>query len=136
MLYQQKVFAIVAGAAIFCYILYLVHSRRLREEYSWFWLVTGMTVVVLVVWYDLLLVLTSLIGAVVPTTTLFLFGMIFLLMVSLHYSVKISELTNQVRALTQQVALLAEENREIANRVDRRGSGKDPGTETRTDDQA
>ena len=60
----------------------------------------------LVLWYDLLLFLTKLIGAVVPTTTLFIFGIVFLVILCLHFAVKISCLTGQVKNLAQEISLL------------------------------
>ena len=52
---------------------------------------------------------TEFIGARVPTTTLFLFGVIFLMLIALHYSVKISTLTAQVERLAQELAILKEQ---------------------------
>lgn len=103
---RQKIFALTAGLLIFLTILRMVHRRKLREEYSWLWLLTGAGIIVLVVWYDLLVFLTELIGAVLPTTTLFLFGLLFLVLITLHYSIKISALTDQVKTLAQEIALL------------------------------
>ena len=111
-LIKQKIFALIAGIAIFLSILEMVRRRKLREEYSWLWLLTGCGIIVLVVWYDLLVFITELIGAVLPTTTLFLFGLIFLMLIALHYSMKISALTDQVRKLAQELAILKAESGE------------------------
>jgi len=108
---KQKIFALTVGIIIFLFILQLVYRRKLREEYSWLWLLTGLGIIILAVWYDLLVLVTGIIGAVMPTTTLFIFGLIFLMMITLHYSIKISALTDQVRKLAQEVAILkAEQN--------------------------
>lgn len=112
MLFRQKMFALIIGIAIFLFILEMVRRRKLREEYSWLWLLTGFGIIVLVVWYDLLLFITKFIGAVLPTTTLFLFGVIFLMLIALHYSIKISALTDQVRKLAQDMAILCQESTE------------------------
>jgi hypothetical protein len=90
---------------LFVFILELVRRRRLKEEYSWLWLATGAGIVLLALWYDLLLLITNFIGAVLPTTTLFLFGMLFLVLINLHYAVKISALSDQVRRLAQELAI-------------------------------
>ncbi len=103
---HQKIFSLILSAAILVLIVELVRRRKLREEYSWLWILTGVVPLVLVVWYDALVAVTRLIGAVLPTTTLFLFGLIFLMLISLHFSVKISALANQVKDLAQQMALL------------------------------
>ncbi|MBW2020578.1 MAG: DUF2304 domain-containing protein [Deltaproteobacteria bacterium] len=113
---RQKVFALAIGIAIFLFILEMVRRRKLREEYSWLWLLTGCGIIVLVIWYDLLVLITELIGAVLPTTTLFLFGMIFLMLIALHYSIKISAMTDQVRKLAQELAILKAEEDERKQR--------------------
>ncbi len=106
MLFRQKIFAIIASLLIVLLVVELVRRRKLREEYSWLWLLTGGSIILLVVWYDLLLFITHLIGAIVPTTTLFIFGLLFLMLISLHYSLQISKLSHQVKEMAQQLTLL------------------------------
>lgn len=106
MLIQQKIFAISASMVIFIVIINLVKNGKLKEEYSWLWLLTGFVIIILALWYDLLLALTHLIGAVLPTTTLFIFAIIFLISIALHFAIKISMLTDQVKNLSQEIALI------------------------------
>ncbi|MGA1871603.1 MAG: DUF2304 domain-containing protein [bacterium] len=113
MFFRQKIFAIIVSFAIILFIIDMVRRRKLREEYSWLWILTGMVLVALVLWYDLLIFLSNLIGAVLPTTTLFIFGIIFLMLISLHYSIKISTLTDHVKKLTQELAILDQEIKEM-----------------------
>jgi hypothetical protein len=103
---HQKIFAVIVSLAIFVVIITLVRNRKLKAEYSWLWLLAGLTIFVLVVWYDLLVKLTALIGAVEPTTTLFIFGIIFLIFVSLHFAIKLSQLSDQLKNLAQKISLL------------------------------
>jgi hypothetical protein len=104
--FHQQVFAVLASLVVFVLILELVRRRRLREEYSWLWLLTGAAMIVLVVWNRLLLYITWATGAVTPVTTLFLFSLLFLLAIAIHYSVIISRLTTQVKNLAQELALV------------------------------
>jgi hypothetical protein len=106
MFLHQKIFAIAASILIMVFVVELVRRRRLREEYSWLWLLTGAVIILLVVWYDLLVYVTHLIGAIAPTTTLFIFGLLFLMLISLHYSLQISKLSHQVKEMAQQLTLL------------------------------
>jgi hypothetical protein len=106
MFLHQKIFAIVASFVIMALVVELVRRRKLREEYSWLWLLTGAVIILLVIWYDLLVFLTSFIGAIAPTTTLFIFGLLFLMLISLHYSIQISKLSHQVKEMGQQLAIL------------------------------
>ena len=71
-------------------IVELVRRRRLKEEYSLLWILTALTLLVLSIWYGLLLKITDAIGAVLPSSTLFFFGTVFLLLMVLHFSVRVS----------------------------------------------
>ena len=103
---HQTVFAIATSATVFLCLLELIRRRRLREEYAWLWLSTGVLMILLVTWPALLSLITRIIGAVAPLTTLLIFSTIFLLAVAVHYSVIISNLTTQVKNLSQELALL------------------------------
>ena len=63
---RQKIFFLTIAVALLIVIVELVRRRRLRVEYSWLWLASGLTIVVLILRYDLLIWLTGLVGAVVP----------------------------------------------------------------------
>ena len=87
-------------------ILELVRRRTLRVEYSWLWLGSCVTIALLILRYDLLIALTGLVGAVVPTSTLFFLCILYLALLCLHYSIRISRLTHEVKDLAHEVALL------------------------------
>lgn len=108
---KQKIFAVFVALLIFGLIVYLIKKGRLKEEYSWLWFLTGLVLLTLVFWYDALLLITHLIGAVTPTTTLFLFGILFLMLFLLHFAVKMSRLTEEVKNLAQHLSLLNAEKR-------------------------
>lgn len=97
--------AVLVALIVMALIVELVRRRKLREEYSVLWLVTGAVMVVVAAWYQPLVFLTRLIGLTDPNVTLFFFGMMFLIAVNIYYSVKISNLTNQVKTLAQRLAL-------------------------------
>ena len=96
----------MVSITIFFFTIELVRKKRLREEYSLLWLTTSLTMMVLIIKYDWLVKLTTLIGAVLPTTTLFLGSILFLCIIAVQFSIKISKLTDQVKDLVQENALL------------------------------
>jgi len=67
---------------------------------------TSVLMIVLIIRYEWLLALTNVIGAVLPTTTLFLGSILFLILLAVQFSMKISALSNQVKDLVQENALL------------------------------
>ncbi len=106
---KQKIFALIVCLAVFVVTIDLVRKKRLREEYSVLWLTTSVIMLVLVVKYDWLQALTTLIGAGLPTSTLFLGSIIFLMLIAVQFSLKISLLSDQVKNLVQENALLRRE---------------------------
>ena len=113
---QQKIFAISISIVLFIIIIDLVRRRKLREEFSWLWLLTGACVILLSAWYDLLQFITRAIGAVLPTTTLFLLSAIFFMVINLYYATKISSLHNHVKDLAQNIAILQAEVKRLSDK--------------------
>ena len=106
---RQKIFFLTIAFMLLLVILELVRRRRMRVEYSWLWLASGLTIIVVIIRYDLLIGLTSAIGAAIPTSTLFFLSILYLALLSLNYSVRLTELRRQIKELTQEVALLRQE---------------------------
>ena len=109
---RQKLVAIILAVSILVVILELVRRRKLREEYSVLWLVTGGFLLLLALNYSLLTGITSFIGAVLPTSTLFFGGLIFLILVCLQFSVRLSATTRKLKWLNQKIALLEQSMKE------------------------
>lgn len=113
---RNKVVALVVGLWMLLLIIELVRRRKLREEYSWLWLMTGSGILLLTLWFDLLKWITHLVGALSPSSTIFLFAFLFLIFISLHFSVVISKLTDRNKELAQRYALLELEVHELKKR--------------------
>lgn len=77
------------------------------------WLVTGTLMLMLSVSEDLLRIISAMVGATLFTSTLFFFGLLFLVIICLHFSIRISALTNQVRSLTQHMGILYNEKKDL-----------------------
>jgi hypothetical protein len=84
----------------------LVRRRKLKEEYSWLWIAAGIVMLVIGLNYPLLLAITRFVGAGWTSSTLFFFGLFFVIALCLQFSVKISRLETQVKNLAQQLAIL------------------------------
>ncbi len=102
---RQKILAAVFGVALLAVIIELVRRRKLRVEYSWLWILAGIAILVIGLNYWLLEWLTQFIGAGWTSSTLFFFGIFFVLALCLQFSVKISRLETEVKNLAQELAL-------------------------------
>ena len=113
---RNRMVALIVSVGMLLLIIELVRRRKLREEYSWLWLLTVSTILLLTVWFDLLKWITSLIGAMIPSSTIFMLAFLFLIFISLHFSVVISKLTNRNIELAQRYALLELELNDLKER--------------------
>ena len=104
--FRQQVFALLICVVVFLVIIDLVRRRKLHEEFSVLWLTTSIVMFVLVLKYDWLLAFTLWVGAGFPTSILFIGALVFLALVAVQFSIKISQLADQVKNLSQDNALL------------------------------
>ncbi|GAB4159490.1 MAG: hypothetical protein Fur0037_26680 [Planctomycetota bacterium] len=110
---RQRAVAIVLAVLLLAAVIELLRRRKLREEYAWLWLGTAGLLLVLAIEQDLILYLSTLIGSATSTSTLFFGGLLFLLAVTLQFSVRLSRLTHRNRILAQRLALLEAEIRKL-----------------------
>lgn len=111
----QQIFALAISVLVFVLTVEMVRKRRLREEYSVLWLGTSLLMFILVLKYEWLVALTHVIGAALPTTTLFIGSLVFLVLLAVQFSIKLSKLSDQVKNLVQENALLRTEIQQAAN---------------------
>jgi hypothetical protein len=116
---KQKVVVVAMAIGLLVFIIDTVRRRKLREEYAWLWVLVGLIILLLSIWQNLLEKMTQLLGITLPVNTVFFFGLMFIVFINLHFSVKISQLTDQVKRLTQELALLQ-------NKASRKDSAEDP----------
>jgi hypothetical protein len=126
---RQQIFALVASIALLVFIVEMVRRRRLREEYAFLWIVIGGAILLLSAWFGLLEWLTHLIGAVVPVSTLFVFGILLLVVINIFFSIKISTLTTQVKNLAQRLAIVDHYVQELRQAQRESGAGQTPAAE-------
>ena len=100
----------IASVVLLGVIIELIRSRRLSERYALLWLLTGVVLLVLSLWRDGLNTIAGWAGVTgYPPAVLFALGLLFVIVVLLHYSTVISRLSDQNTILAQRVALLEAE---------------------------
>ena len=120
---KPRFLALAISVLLMVFIVELVRRRKLREEYSWLWLSLSLAMFVLALWPGLLHFITGLIGAVLTTSTLFFFALVFLVLINIQFSVEISSLRSQVKNLAQQLAVLRQGTEGGGDTVDERRDG-------------
>jgi len=99
-------FSICASAGFLLYILEMVRRRKLREEYSILWLFGSAMILVLSLKKDWLDSLAHSVGIVYPPSFLFLVGILFILLILIHFSIAISKLHQMNKKMAQELGLL------------------------------
>jgi hypothetical protein len=101
--------ASIASIVLILVVLELIRGRRLKERYALLWLVTGVVLLVLSLWRDGLNTIAGWLGVSgYPPAILFAAATLFIIVVLLHYSTVLSELSDRNVVLAQRLALLEE----------------------------
>jgi len=103
--------AVVASLAVivFLFVIFeLIRRRRLQERYALLWLLTGGVLLLFSVWRDALRLLAQTVGIAYPPSALFVIASFFILVVLLHYSTVISELSERNVTMAQRLAIMEE----------------------------
>jgi len=118
---QTRYVAIALSAGFLLFVLRLVRRRKLREEFTPIWLAVSITLMVVSLRLDLLRWVMVQLGAWTVSSTLYFLGLMFLLVFSLHASVKLSRQSLQIKNLVQEMALLRSEAEKRGESEPRRG---------------
>ncbi len=87
------------------FVLEMLRKRRLTESYSLLWFLV-IAAILCATWMErFLMSVTKVFGAIVPVSALTLLSLVFILMMLIFFSMKISRLEWKIKELAQQVAL-------------------------------
>lgn len=122
---RAQIIVLITAIALLIFVLEQVRRRRLREEYSWLWL--GATVFYLLTamipgmsqW------IADLIGTNNSALTFTFLGLQFVVVILISYSVRFSQLTDQVKNLAQQISILDGEIKKLQKSISNEDSRDD-----------
>ena len=106
-----QIISLVISLLLALVIFQLIRKKKLKEQYSLLWFLTVTVMLVLALWEGLLYRISSLLGIAVPSNALFMLALLFMFIMSLHYSMLVSRLTDQTKMLAQRLALVDRELR-------------------------
>lgn len=110
---QLKIVLIAAIAAFFIIVLMLLKRRRLALKYTLLWLLTGVVMLVLVSFPELLLLIAKVSGIQSVMNTLYMMLLAFVLILLMMLTSIVSKQTERIQDLAQSNALLEERLREL-----------------------
>lgn len=104
-----KILSVAATLFMLLVVIELIRRGRLKERYSLLWLFAGGILLVLSSSRSLLEFFSHMVGIYYAPSFLFLMAFLFLLLITLHFSVVISGLSEKNKRLAQELALLRQE---------------------------
>lgn len=105
----SNIFFLFLSLGVFCMVLLLVRSQKVKEKYAALWLIISAIIIVLALFPSLLSAVASLTGVVMPVNLLFLLAIIMLMGVCIHLTLELSKTSDEVRTLAEEIAILKTE---------------------------
>jgi len=107
--------ASISSIVIIIVALDLTRRKMLDEKSALRWIVIGLGILVLSLWHDLLLTITSVSGAEEPYVIVMLVSIVFFILTMMTFDLRQSKQKKQIRILSQKVALLEAKSRKKYN---------------------
>ena len=117
MAFRTRVFVIILSLGVLIFVINLVRTRKLREEFALLWLLTGVALVLAPLSVDWLDRLSYALGFDYPPALIFLLAIICLLFICFQFSVNISRLADQNRVLIKDLAILSKRVQDLEGRI-------------------
>lgn len=114
---QLRVTLILAIVVFFVIVLWLLKNKRLALKYTLLWLVTGVAMLILAIFPEILMDIAKLLGIQTVMNTLYVLALAFILMLIMMLTSIVSAQTDRIRRLAQSQALLEERDRQVMKRV-------------------
>ena len=86
----------------------MVRKKKLDLRYALVWLIVGCVVLIFDIFPSLLGVISGILGVGLPVNMLFFMGFVFSLLIIFTLTVAVSKMSERVKRLTQELALLEE----------------------------
>ena len=131
-----QIMTICLGAVVFLLTFEMIRRDLLRTAYALLWLAIGLAIVLVGIFPYTVNLLKRYAGMTPQGAMLFLvFG--FMLLLMMQYSIIISRLSARNKMLTQDVAILREKLRQMAERIGgRKSADRAPGSPTATSEDS
>jgi hypothetical protein len=134
--WNLRIIGVVGCLGLLLFILEAVRRRQLKEEYTVLWVITALVLLLLAAWEGLLRGVRDLIGAGSEASTLYFFGLLFVVFLLLHFSLRVSRLERRMTSMMQEIALLGSANRNGARNGASAMAHDEPAHDESADDES
>jgi len=121
--FRARLFAAVLGVIVLLFVVNLVRTKKLKEEFALLWLLMAVVLVLTPLVIDYLDMVAYALGIEYPPAFIFLLAIISLLFILFQFSMRISRFSEQIKVLTQELALLRAHVEELERVIESYGEG-------------
>ncbi|QSH41550.1 DUF2304 domain-containing protein [Lentisphaerota bacterium ZTH] len=104
-----QIIAIIGSLFFLSGIIQAIRLKRLKEAYALLWLATGIIFLIVSCWQHAIDKLASIFGIAYAPAVLFLVMLMSVIVILIQYSMVISRQNDQIKNLTQEIALLKQQ---------------------------
>lgn len=116
-----RIFALVLIAIYFVIIVSLLKRKKFALKYSLLWFLAGILMLIVVIWTDVLVWGADLLGIEVASNGLFGICILLEIMIMISITSVISDLTNRLTSMIQNMALMERRIRILEEKLERKG---------------
>ncbi len=125
---QIQTVAIAVSLLLFLFIMYLIRSQRLKEEYSLLWIFFSLVFILFSFWRSGLDYISDFLGVAYPPAALFMILLMAVFLILIEFSIIISKLADKNKSLAQEIGLIKHELDKMKKKEDRTRN-EEPGIE-------
>ncbi len=111
---RLQIIMIIASLLFLCYIVLMLHSKKIELKYTLAWLLAGVSLLAAAVFPGILTFISHLLNIVEPVNTLFLSIIFFMLLILFTLTIALSRNANRVKTLTQEIGMIKTELERLA----------------------
>lgn len=117
MVWRARLFFVILGLAVLFFVINLVRTRKLKEEYALLWLLMAVTLVIAPLLIDAIDVISFALGIDYPPALIIVIALICFALIFFQISVTISRFSEQIKTLAQDLALTRKRLADLEERV-------------------
>lgn len=112
--------SLIGGLIFMLFIARLITKGRLREEYSFIWIICTAILLLFSIWRNGLAVIAGWLGVAYPPSLIFLAAIFAVICFLVHLSVEVSHSRQAIKSLTQEIAFLKKQLVDQQNKASRK----------------
>ena len=117
MTWRARLFFVCLGLVVLFFVINLVRTKKLKEEYALLWLFMAATLVVAPLLIDIIDAVSFAIGIDYPPALMIVIALVCFVLIFFQISVTISRFSEQIKSLGQDLALVRKRLQDLEERI-------------------